>query len=1028
MRGMLVGVILLFYQYFLSFTAGEKIASNHVVMESAKIYHRSDIHRVGKSIKSDYHEVTFAVQQNSLDKLEQLLDEISDPDNNGFGLHLTRDEVHQLTKNEKSLNALLSFLSVHDITYRVSTYGEYVTAVAPIQLWEEIFDTEFHLYRQSVNSEVNDEKDVMYYRALSYSLPKELKNHVHAVFKTVQFPVPSFTKVGPIFDSPSKNHNKHESLLSSTGYVTPKFLKSYYNLTQSSANMQTQAIYAPAGYFYSLKDLRTFERINNLTTNYIRDDPKGGMNDTICKTSLSACLEGNFDTQYITAVAPNANTTYFFWSGTDLWLTWIEDVASMQFPPKVISISYGNSETDISSSYFELFNVEAIKLALQGVTLIAASGDDGVGGFGARSNSAKCGYNPYFPTSSTYVTSVGGTFGPESGTSEKQCQKDQGCGITSGGGISDQYSIPSYQKYAVSNYLSSTSPSITGYNTVGRGYPDISLLANYYTLIVDGQTVISSGTSVSAPVFAGMITLINAERKNLNLGSVGFLNPSLYKYNTTFVKDITDGDNKCTAGSTCCTQGFSGAKGWDPVTGLGAVNFNKLKTLLVSLGNRINAPTASPTNAPTVSIAPTQSVAVGVPTITPSSAPSFSPSGFVLSTLYADVNCRSGDKLAFTAYKTGQCLPLIYYYNQSATVYVRYGCGSGGVTTSYFSDSSCTLLKSISKESLGCSATYDDTGINEAFLSSELTCLSSSVGTVSDLYSQTVQQFAGDASYIYTANETYADNDATILLKVFIYRNNYCFSFDNHLWSGLGYQSFSFVNTNLQFIILPFCEISASSASQSLSININEPYVYSFDQYQSLPTIFKQFTTNTRSPTAQPSLPRPTLNPSIPPPTYKPSSIPSVSPTTRLPTSAPSFQSYVIDDVDSDVSASSCAGDLWIDDTSGRYVLDICNNVVWLENDNGFNIVAGTLNSAAPSNNPTIRPSPRPSFTPTGPSANPTATPSAVPSMPTGTPTSNPTTSLPTPRPTRSPSPFPTTTRPSSSPTTSNLNNLKQTQ
>ncbi len=44
-----------------------------------------------------------------------------------------------------------------------------------------------------------------------------------------------------------------------------------------------------------------------------------------------------------------------------------------------------------------------------GVTLVAASGDDGVSGYLTRSGRVSCGYYPMFPASSPYVTAVSGT-------------------------------------------------------------------------------------------------------------------------------------------------------------------------------------------------------------------------------------------------------------------------------------------------------------------------------------------------------------------------------------------------------------------------------------------------------------------------------------------------------------------------------------------------------------------------------------------------------------------------------------------
>ena len=67
--------------------------------------------------------------------------------------------------------------------------------------------------------------------------------------------------------------------------------------------------------------------------------------------------------------------------------------------------------------------------------------------------------------------------------------------------------------------------------------------------------------------------------------SVGFANPALYGWqgDNSIFNDIEQGANNCCAGGwsgstvTCCpTNGFYATKGWDPVTGLGSVNFGNL--------------------------------------------------------------------------------------------------------------------------------------------------------------------------------------------------------------------------------------------------------------------------------------------------------------------------------------------------------------------------------------------------------------------------------------------------------------------
>lgn len=85
------------------------------------------------------------------------------------------------------------------------------------------------------------------------------------------------------------------------------------------------------------------------------------------------------------------------------------------------------------------------------------------------------------------------------------------------------------------------------------------------------------GTSCSSPVFGAILTLINEARYNAGKSSVGFVNPAFYAH-PEVLKDITEGGNQ-----GCGTPGFSSVPGWDPVTGLGTPDFDKMKALFLSL-------------------------------------------------------------------------------------------------------------------------------------------------------------------------------------------------------------------------------------------------------------------------------------------------------------------------------------------------------------------------------------------------------------------------------------------------------------
>jgi tripeptidyl-peptidase-1 len=103
----------------------------------------------------------------------------------------------------------------------------------------------------------------------------------------------------------------------------------------------------------------------------------------------------------------------------------------------------------------------------------------------------------------------------------------------------------------------------------------------------------SSGTSYAAPLFAGMIALVNDERLRMNKTTVGFVAPALYALHRSdgaaVFNDIKEGSSKCPNAKMCgamvgcCKHGFRAGKGWDPLTGLGSVDFQRMRDELVRL-------------------------------------------------------------------------------------------------------------------------------------------------------------------------------------------------------------------------------------------------------------------------------------------------------------------------------------------------------------------------------------------------------------------------------------------------------------
>lgn len=107
----------------------------------------------------------------------------------------------------------------------------------------------------------------------------------------------------------------------------------------------------------------------------------------------------------------------------------------------------------------------------------------------------------------------------------------------------------------------------------------------------------SGGTSASAPVVGAIFGLLNDARLKAGLPSMGFINPWLYQSKNQLVVDIVGGASRgCDGVNHQTGKSVAGAAkipyaswnatvGWDPVTGLGVPDFQKMLAAVTQKGN-----------------------------------------------------------------------------------------------------------------------------------------------------------------------------------------------------------------------------------------------------------------------------------------------------------------------------------------------------------------------------------------------------------------------------------------------------------
>jgi subtilase family serine protease len=345
--------------------------------------------------------------------------------------------------------------------------------------------------------------------------------------------------------------------------------------------------------------------------------------------------ESDLDLEWSGAIARGATLTLVYTgSSSNLGAFDAIEYAIDNRIANLVSISYGACETALAGFSLETFFEQA---AAQGQTVVAASGDSGSSdcfGDSRLTVEQQQALAIDYPASSPSVTAVGGTeisqanpayesqgggyWEKSNGSAdifasltrpvpEQAWNEDKTCAsfanqggvpiCSGGGGASALFTRPKWQAGV---------PGIPSGNQ--RDVPDVALAASIFNPgylfcssdqsawqqnqvsscsagfrdEVTGDLTAAGGTSFAAPIFAGMMAIVNQQQGYVT-GS-GPANPNLYElasnsatYASAF-HDITNGDNECDSGPTYClgTRGFAANPGYDQVTGLGTIDLAHL--------------------------------------------------------------------------------------------------------------------------------------------------------------------------------------------------------------------------------------------------------------------------------------------------------------------------------------------------------------------------------------------------------------------------------------------------------------------
>jgi kumamolisin len=384
-------------------------------------------------------------------------------------------------------------------------------------------------------------------------IPEEMKGNVVAVLGMDNRPV-------------AKPHFRYHKAAGPGGSFTPKQVADLYKFPAGATGAgQMIAIIELGGGYRSAELKKYFQGLGIKPLKVTAVSVDGGKNTP----GGNADGEVLLDIEVAGAVAPGAKIAVYFAPNTDKgFVDAVLDAAhDKKRKPSVISISWGAPEEGWTKQARDAMDQALQDCAANGVTVTVASGDDG-----STDGEKDAKLHVDFPASSPFALACGGTTLKGSGntiTSEKVWNETAQKAGATGGGVSTAFPLPAYQ-------ASAGVPPHHQTNFVGRGVPDIAGDADPltgYQVLVDGQPQVIGGTSAVAPLWAGLIALLNQK-----LGKpVGFLNPSLYALQQSVTNDITQGNNDDGG-----LGAYSAKSGWDACTGLGSPNGTALLNALQS--------------------------------------------------------------------------------------------------------------------------------------------------------------------------------------------------------------------------------------------------------------------------------------------------------------------------------------------------------------------------------------------------------------------------------------------------------------
>ncbi|CAE7571188.1 tpp1 [Symbiodinium natans] len=301
----------------------------------------------GRADPAEQLELTFALRQQNLDKLDEVFWRVSTPSSSDYGQHWSNEAVNRLTApRSEHVAAVRDFLRRFGAEAAPATpNGDFLVATVTVEVAEKMLNASYMRLAHGSGQ-------TLLRAPGGYELPPEVAAAVDFVAPTVHVPgvrrPPLEAKPDPtLFDSNS-----------------PKHLRSLYNVdAEGKAASNRMAVTAFLEQGYSERSLEAFWKLfcGGITCG------KGAPKLVGDYVAGSAGVESMLDIETITGVAGNVEAEFWGFSGrskdnpkNEPFLKWLTTLSSTgdKDVPKVFSTSYGEDEGSWSYEAAQRLNVE----------------------------------------------------------------------------------------------------------------------------------------------------------------------------------------------------------------------------------------------------------------------------------------------------------------------------------------------------------------------------------------------------------------------------------------------------------------------------------------------------------------------------------------------------------------------------------------------------------------------------------------------------------------------------------------------